>query len=261
MKNGKLGLVGKIACGIASLVGSASKVDAQTGKLSIDNHIDAPYTNQTHMTLHRSGALEGIDSYDSPYTALFNPSGIAAKIISKVEAQELDIDQRPENSTSNVNLELSLISSNGQPITINSTNELRCNLPLAGMGYDFGTKPITIQQYDPDNTSRKYPLYDVRRLIALGSGTGIIPLPQLNGTFNSEDVYAKLRLRFDRHSADLNDSGQVNWADFSVFASHWLDSNCNVENAYCDGADLDQNGQVNWADFSIFASQWLYGSE
>jgi len=56
--------------------------------------------------------------------------------------------------------------------------------------------------------------------------------------------------------ADLNQDCYVDWADFGVFASRWLDSGCNDPD-WCDGSDLDHSGEVNWSDFSLFASQWL----
>ena len=55
---------------------------------------------------------------------------------------------------------------------------------------------------------------------------------------------------------DFDENCRVNWGDFSIFASHWLQSPCTDPN-WCGGADLDNSSQVNWGDFSIFASHWL----
>ncbi len=55
---------------------------------------------------------------------------------------------------------------------------------------------------------------------------------------------------------DFNQDCRVNWGDFSIFASHWLQSPCTATD-WCGGADLDNSSQVNWGDFSIFASHWL----
>jgi len=57
-------------------------------------------------------------------------------------------------------------------------------------------------------------------------------------------------------TGDLNQDCYVNWADFGVFASHWLESGC-TEPYRCQGADLDDSGEVNWADFGVFAGGWL----
>jgi len=81
------------------------------------------------------------------------PSGVKAKIVSKVQNNEVVTDKRPEGSTSVVNLELSLHSQSGSPITLTSTNELRVEfVSETGLGIfnDFGSQPIIIQQYDPN---------------------------------------------------------------------------------------------------------------
>ncbi len=55
---------------------------------------------------------------------------------------------------------------------------------------------------------------------------------------------------------DLDENCRVNWGDFAIFASHWLQSPCTADD-WCGGADMDHSGQVNWGDFAIFASHWL----
>jgi len=52
--------------------------------------------------------------------------------------------------------------------------------------------------------------------------------------------------------ADINNDLIVDWGDFSVFASFWLDSGT------CVPANLDHSGIVDWGDFSIFAGDWLW---
>ena len=49
----------------------------------------------------------------------------------------------------------------------------------------------------------------------------------------------------------------MNLRVFADFASHWLDTACDGTNDWCDGADLDQLGDVDWADLQIFLDQWL----
>ena len=51
---------------------------------------------------------------------------------------------------------------------------------------------------------------------------------------------------------DINNDLIVDWADFSVFASFWLDSGT------CVPANLDHSGMVDWGDFSVFAGDWLW---
>jgi len=50
---------------------------------------------------------------------------------------------------------------------------------------------------------------------------------------------------------------KVEFDDFARFAAHWLESDCNLDNSWCDGADLDQSGDVNEADLLLFADYWL----
>ena len=55
---------------------------------------------------------------------------------------------------------------------------------------------------------------------------------------------------------DLSEDCTIDWSDFALFASCWLDSGCEDPD-WCDGADLDHSGEVNWADFAVFAAHWL----
>ena len=56
-------------------------------------------------------------------------------------------------------------------------------------------------------------------------------------------------------AADLNNDCYVDWTDLDIFADQWLASGCG-EPDWCDGADFDQSQDVNFVDFSIFASEW-----
>jgi len=61
--------------------------------------------------------------------------------------------------------------------------------------------------------------------------------------------------------ADLDDDCDVDFADFGIFAGHWLDTGCG-EPDFCGGADLvtDQaDGIVNAFDLLEFARHWLEG--
>ncbi|MHC5060511.1 MAG: hypothetical protein ACYTFK_05450 [Planctomycetota bacterium] len=61
-------------------------------------------------------------------------------------------------------------------------------------------------------------------------------------------------------TVDMDDSGTVNFADFAIFMSRWLDSGC-VFPDWCTGADIDpffdDRGDVNIIDLDIFARHWL----
>jgi hypothetical protein len=49
----------------------------------------------------------------------------------------------------------------------------------------------------------------------------------------------------------------VTTVDFSFFATHWLDDNCDPGNNYCDCIDIDASGKVDFNDLSEFADNWL----
>ncbi len=44
--------------------------------------------------------------------------------------------------------------------------------------------------------------------------------------------------------------------DFVFFMEHWLDSNCDQDNGYCEGTDLNQSGTVDVFDLEIFFENW-----
>jgi len=61
--------------------------------------------------------------------------------------------------------------------------------------------------------------------------------------------------------ADFDGDCDVDFADFSIFAEHWLQTGCN-EPDWCGGADLTQDqpdGLVNTFDLLKFAQHWLEG--
>jgi len=51
----------------------------------------------------------------------------------------------------------------------------------------------------------------------------------------------------------------VDFRDFSFFAQHWQNINCN-EIDYCGGTDIDQSGSVEFGDLAIFVENWLEGT-
>jgi len=60
--------------------------------------------------------------------------------------------------------------------------------PIEDIVYDFDGKEITLTVNGVD--------YDVKQLISDGGGTGIIPLPNLSGTYNSGEVYETVTVSF-----------------------------------------------------------------
>lgn len=55
---------------------------------------------------------------------------------------------------------------------------------------------------------------------------------------------------------DFDSNYRVDFADFSILAWYWDDSNC-AEPNWCEGADLDKSGWVDVNDLALFAEFWL----
>jgi hypothetical protein len=142
--------------------------------------------------IHRDGASEDKEGLDSTYYPMFTPAGVASKIVSIVGVDELEIDSRPLNSTSSIYLELSLISSSGNPISITeSTNRLRFEFPREDWGYVFAGKELYITQYNNTNSSQNFTRYNIGDLIDQNQ---MIDLVNLSGTYDSESPYAYFRI-------------------------------------------------------------------
>lgn len=58
------------------------------------------------------------------------------------------------------------------------------------------------------------------------------------------------------NQTDFDTDRDVDFADYAVLASHWLDETCD-EPTWCDGADLDTNGSVDLYDLARFVEYWL----
>jgi len=55
---------------------------------------------------------------------------------------------------------------------------------------------------------------------------------------------------------DLNGDDYVDFRDFAVFASFWLDTDCHAPD-WCLGTDFEPDGDVDWNDLAEFAYHWL----
>jgi len=50
---------------------------------------------------------------------------------------------------------------------------------------------------------------------------------------------------------------KINFEDFTAFASHWLDNDCNSANDFCGQTDLNYDGSCDLADLDYFIDNWL----
>ena len=55
---------------------------------------------------------------------------------------------------------------------------------------------------------------------------------------------------------DFNNDTAVNLRDYTIFASHWSETNCNAP-GWCEGTDLNTDQNVNIYDLMLFCEFWL----
>ncbi len=60
---------------------------------------------------------------------------------------------------------------------------------------------------------------------------------------------------------DYKIDGKIDFLDFAKFSSHWMQTDCNDNNNWCDRADLDESGTVDPNDLKIFTQRWLEGTQ
>jgi hypothetical protein len=60
-------------------------------------------------------------------------------------------------------------------------------------------------------------------------------------------------------NVDFYVDGVVDFKDFMIFASHWLEEECS-EPEWCQQADVDKDGEVGLTDMTLFAQYWLWGT-
>jgi len=59
-----------------------------------------------------------------------------------------------------------------------------------------------------------------------------------------------------RLPGELTGDDRVDFYDFALFTSYWLNMNCHYPD-WCQGCDFEPDGDVDFADFAIFAYFWL----
>ncbi|MEN6385348.1 MAG: peptidylprolyl isomerase [Phycisphaerales bacterium] len=57
--------------------------------------------------------------------------------------------------------------------------------------------------------------------------------------------------------ANYNSDNKINFHDFRLFSSEWMQQDCNSLNNFCGRKDLDYSGECNIRDLAIFARNWL----
>jgi beta-lactam-binding protein with PASTA domain len=67
------------------------------------------------------------------------------------------------------------------------------------------------------------------------------------------------KLNWESIDGDFACPAGVDSTDLDYFFSRWLFIDCTADNNFCGGADMNATGNVNLADFAIFAEHWLEG--
>ena len=179
--------------------------------------------------VHEQQAAEGLDSQD--IKALYGQSAGAARIASVIPVQNsgslgLLRDARPQESTSDVIVQLKLVSAIGEPMTFTSPthNELRLSMPTAKYASTFGSLPLTVSLYDPCEPNKVYPSYDIRQVIS--KYAGVLALPNLEGSYDSNAPVAFLKVSFKAEAtADPNGGMQTSVLDPNAPATGPADPN------------------------------------
>ena len=70
------------------------------------------------------------------------------------------------------------------------------------------------------------------------------------------DAVGNRTRRISTLMADTTVNGTVDFEDYAVLASRWLDNECYYPD-WCERADIDWSTEVNWNDVGLLAQQWL----
>jgi len=79
-------------------------------------------------------------------------------------------------------------------------------------------------------------------------------------TYTYDEVGNRTR-RVSTLMADTSVDGSVNFHDFAILASCWLDEDCGYPDEWCQGADIDWSNEVDIEDLAILAQHWLESTE
>ena len=141
----------------------------------------------------------------------------------------------------------------------NLKNELRCSFPVVGL--DFGKKPITLWRRHETGKSEEYDLEflaDIREAIAKQGGEAKIPLPNLNETYESQDPYDYLQVRFDVFPGDFDLHSRVDLSDFAYMGKDWGKTGRPGEFITdISGPNGIPDGNVNFYDLEMYAIDYL----
>jgi len=227
----------------------------QRGRLQIFNYA---HSNDFNIfvplnVMHFSLGVEGYNTYDLAYSGgSLPPSGKLAGVVSvihDIRDYRLEIDSRPLESMAPINLELFLHDISGEDVVVkNVRNELHVNFPNESR---FGDKPITLWRRLKEGLQF---LGDIKEACYKQEGLAVVPLPALDGPYESEKAYGKYQIRFDILPGDLNLDDIVNLEDLAMFANNLRDNNLLSD---ISGENGLPDGIVDRRDLVLFLRDWL----
>jgi len=94
--------------------------------------------------------------------------------------------------------------------------------------------------------------------VELGTRDNTAPEDFLEGQGQGEALVPQslyLDQFYRRRGKDLDFTGRVDFVDFNIFASYWMNG-CNSPD-WCYGCDFDKSGEVNFGDLAELADDWL----
>jgi hypothetical protein len=233
--------------------------EANAGNLKV-THTSYKVTGTSTYLKHIAGATEGWDfGVDSHYVNSPNVLQIYSNNSNCLPDPNLSTDARDYNSITTYNLEL---ASNG----FTSPPLIEDFLTFKFDGNDstnFEWKNIFLGDVNNSETIAK----DIKRSIV--GEKGIYQMNDLQGT--TTGVYDKRKIMFYNY-ADLNRTGNVDFQDFTIFASVFGKSNVTDPNRFggdtgkdpndfSSYADMNRDGAIDNKDLCLFSSEWLFNKE
>jgi len=109
---------------------------------------------------------------------------------------------------------------------------------------------ILLSCFDKIAISKTYKYDNLHRLtrVVYDNGTQI--------TYSYDEVGNRTR-RVSTLMADTSIDGSVDFQDFAVTASRWLEEDCGYADEWCHGSDIDWSTTVDFKDLALISQQWL----
>jgi len=226
----------------ALVFGGVAKADPNEGAIDIQSFLNAQGAVDNPIRVVRFS-----DSFLKQISNGF-PPGDYHNVTSYFDGQDNLYDQRPKDN--NESFLIRLIQN--APTTENKTSRLQFSFPYYP-DYLFGNKPILFETDRLPYGS----VVDIRRAIAQNSGD----LPLIDAPIGTSGIYGTGILEIGtRLLADLDDSNEVNFEDFAIWAEDWQKGPGQYVGDIC-GPNGIPDGNADGYDLMAFSGDWLKEEE